>query len=124
MTHEINSIELNRLFNYHAEDAQFRQWLDGAPDVRFVYVCEFGTIWKFTPREWWQFLRKTVNNQGAHDLVLSKALRSRPRNLTLGTDRRISSTDETIRCLNPLDWTIEDWTEQLSCPFAELQSIR
>jgi hypothetical protein len=113
VTPTMNSFELSRLFSQHAEEAQFREWFRSVRKVRFVYACEFGTVWKFTPKEWWQLVRKAANNQGAHEFFLSKAMRSRPRTITMGSDRRISSSDETIRCVNTVDWTMEDWNAEL-----------
>jgi hypothetical protein len=81
--------------------------------MRFVYACEFGTIWKFKPKEWWQFVTRAVRNNGGHDFVLSAALRSRPRHIAKGEDNKFYSTDSRVRCVNPLDWTLLDWTNEL-----------
>jgi hypothetical protein len=83
-----------------------------------VYACEYGTIWRFTPREWWLFVRKTICNQGKRESLLSRALRSRPNHIqiasaAMGGDRKISSHDARMRCVNPLDWTVEDWSNEL-----------
>src|ERR1700735_2676340 len=115
---QMTSLELGKLFAHHAEEAQFQKWNRGAPAVRFVYACEHGTIWKFTPKEWWRFVRKAIGNQGNHDFLLSRAMRSRPQYIqiestTTGGDRKISSFDTRMRCVNPLDWTVEDWTNEL-----------
>jgi hypothetical protein len=109
----MTSLELRKLFLHHAEEAQFKNWNKGASEVRFVYACEYGTIWKFTPKEWWQFVRKAVGNYGIHEFMLSTALRNRPSFIKMGGDRKISSSESGIRCVNPLDWTIEDWTSEL-----------
>jgi hypothetical protein len=105
--------EFNKQFAYYTEDAQFQNWSKGAPKVRFVYACEYGTIWKFTPKEWWQFVRKAISNQGNHDLLLSRALRRRPNHITKAGDRKIYSSDNMMRCVNPLDWTVQDWMNEL-----------
>jgi hypothetical protein len=105
--------ELKKLFASYVEEARFQDWSKGVPKVRFVYACEYGTIWKFTPKEWWQFVRKAISNQGSHEFLLSRALRSRPKYITLGEDRKISSSDHMMRCINPLYWTVEDWTKEL-----------
>jgi hypothetical protein len=60
-----------------------------------------------------QFVRKAIRNQGNHDFLLSRALRNRPKHITKGGDRKISSSDNRVRCVNPLDWTVEDWTNEL-----------
>src|ERR1700680_1469464 len=110
----MTSEELKKLFGHYAEDAQFQNWSNGkVPGMRFVYACEYGTIWKFTPKAWWQFVRRVVCNRGCHDFFLSKALRSRPRHLTKGEDNRFYSSDLGMRCVNPLDWTLQDWTNEL-----------
>jgi hypothetical protein len=110
----MTSEELKRLFGNYAENAQFESWRKReSSGLRFVYACEFGTFWKFTPKEWWQFVTRTVRNNGGHDLVLSKALRSRPRHLIKGEDKKFYSTDSRVRCVNPLNWTFQDWTTEL-----------
>jgi hypothetical protein len=105
--------ELKKLFAHYVEEAQFRELSKGAPEVRFVFACEYGTIWKFTPKEWWQFVRKAISNQVSHEFLLSRALRNRPKYITKGEDRKIYSSDDMMRCVNPLDWTVEDWTKEL-----------
>ena len=110
----MTSEELKKLFVHYAEDAQFHTWNKGeAPGMRLVYVCEYGTIWKFTPQAWWQFVTRVVRNNGRHDFFLSKAVRSRPRQIIKGKDNKFYSSDITIRCVNPLDWTLLDWTNEL-----------
>jgi hypothetical protein len=106
--------QLKKLFDYYAEETQFQNWNTGVAKVRFVYACEYGTIWKFTPKEWWQAVRKAIRNQGSHEFILSKALRNRPKFVTKGDDGKISSSDSGIRCVNPLDWTFQDWTDELA----------
>jgi hypothetical protein len=50
----MTSDELKKLFEHYAEDAQFQNWSKGeeSPGMRFVYACEHGMIWKFTPKAW------------------------------------------------------------------------
>jgi hypothetical protein len=103
------------VFAADAEDARFRTWDRGRTiPWRFVYLCEYGTIWRFGPKEWWQFVIRAIRNNGAYDLPLSRALRSRPRHISKGNDRKCNSSDNTVRCVSPLDWTIEDWKNELS----------
>ena len=110
----MTSGEIKKLFGHYAEDAQFQNWSkDEAPGMQFVFACEYGTIWKFTPRAWWQFVTKVVRNNGGHDLVLSQALRSRPKQIVKGVDNKFYSSDDRMRCVNPLDWTLLDWTNEL-----------
>jgi hypothetical protein len=110
----MTSQKLYELFARHAEDAQFQLRAKATPEVRFVYAYEYGTIWKFTPIEWWRFVTKAVRNQGNPEFLLSKALRRRPKHVTESDDRKIlSSSDDGIRCVNPLNWTVEDWTKEL-----------
>ena len=106
--------ELKKLFAACVEEARFQDWSKGVPKVRFVYACEYGTIWKFTPKEWWQFVSKAISNQGNHEFLLSRALHSRPKYIRKGQDRKISSSDDMMRCVNPLDWTVEEWTRELN----------
>jgi hypothetical protein len=110
----MTSAELKKLFGHYAEDAQFQNWSKReSPRMRFVYACEHGMIWKFTPKAWWQFVTRAVRNHGCHDFFLSKALRSRPKYIIKGADNKFYSSDLTMRCVNPLDWTLQDWTKEL-----------
>jgi hypothetical protein len=106
--------ELKKLFEQAAESANFRLWEKGhISGVRFVYACEFGEIWKFTPLEWWKMVTKTILCQGRHEFILSKAMRARPRHITKRGDNTFCSSDDGLRCVNPTDWTVEDWTNEL-----------
>jgi hypothetical protein len=113
----MTSEELTKLFARVAADAQFASWnKDRIHDVRFIYACEYGVIWKFTPRAWWQLVTTTLQNQGRHDFPLSKALGSRPKHISKGLDNKFHSSDSTMRCVNPLEWTIENWANELAPP--------
>jgi hypothetical protein len=104
----MTSEELKRLFARYSEDAQLKIWnKGGVQGLRFVYACENGTIWKFTPQEWWQFVTKAIRNHGDHDFLLTRAMCSRPRLITRGADGKFYSSDNKMRCVNPLDWTVE-----------------
>jgi hypothetical protein len=110
----MTSHELKQLFTRYSEDAQFEIWNKGrVPELRFVYACENGTIWKFTPKGWWQFVTKAIRNRGGHDLLLSKAMGHRPRHIMRGADGNFYSSNIEMRCVNPLDWTVETWTNEL-----------
>ena len=110
----MTSAELKKLFGHYTDDAQFQNWSKGEdPGVQFVYACEYGTIWKFTPRAWWEVVTRAVRNNGSHDFFLSKALRSRPRHIIKGEDNAFYSSKLSMRCVNPLDWTLLDWTNEL-----------
>ncbi len=110
----MTSKELNKIFDNYAEDARFRSWSKGeAPGMKSVYACEYGTIWKFTPKEWWKCVTRVVRNNGGHDFLLSAALRSRPKHIVKGEGNKFYSTDSRVRCVNPLDWTLLDWTNEL-----------
>src|SRR5579864_5922354 len=75
--------ELNQILAHVAEDIRFQAWnRRQRPGVRFIYACEYATLWKFTPKEWWRFVSKTNQNGGYYDLSLSRALRGRPRQIT------------------------------------------
>jgi hypothetical protein len=103
-----------KIFAADAEDARFRDWAQGRRiQWRFVYLCEYGTIWRFESREWWRFVRRTIRNNGAYDIPLSRSLRNRPKHISKGVDDKWYSSDNTVRCVNPLDWTVEDWKNEL-----------
>jgi hypothetical protein len=111
----MTSEELKKLFVRYSEDAQFEIWNKGrVQEVRFVYACQNGTIWKFTPKEWWQFVTKAVRNHGGHHLLLSKAMCNRPRHIIRGADNKFYSSNREMRCVNPLDWTVENWISELT----------
>ena len=110
----MTSVELRKLFGHYAEDTQFETWSKReAPGMRFVYACEHGEIWKFTPKAWWQFVTRVICNHGCHAFFLSKALHRRPKYIIKGEDNKFYSSDFRMRCLNPLDWTLQDWTNEL-----------
>jgi hypothetical protein len=111
----MTSAEVTKLFARSSEDAQFELWNKGdAQEVRFVYACELGMIWKFTPKAWWLIVTKAIRNRGCHDFFLSKAMSTRPRHIIRGDDNKFYSCDSKMRCVNPLDWTIENWTNELA----------
>ena len=111
----MTSHELNRLFMQVAEDARFRLWNEKRSQaVRYFYACEHGEVWKFTPKAWWQLVTKTILNGGRHDFFLSKALGHRPTHIVKGEDKEFYSSDRSLRCINPLDWTVENWTDELA----------
>lgn len=106
---------LTRVLADYAEDHRFQRWSARfTPQFRFVYAYEYGTIWKFTPKEWWQFVSKTVRNNGNYDLPLSRALGNRPRHITTGPHGRFRSSDDTVRCVHLQDWTLSDWQNEVS----------
>jgi hypothetical protein len=106
--------ELTKVFARYSEDAQFQLWTKGRlENVRFVYACENGTIWKFTPKAWWQSVTKAIRNRGCHDFGLSNAMCNRPRHIIKGANNTFYSSDNKKRCVNPLYWSIENWTEEL-----------
>jgi hypothetical protein len=110
----MTSEELKKLFEHYAEEAQFRDWSKGeGPSLRFVYACEHGTFWKFTPKSWWQFVTKAIRNNGGHDFMLSQALSRPPKLVVKGEDNKFSSSDMKVRCVSPLDWTLQDWENEL-----------
>jgi hypothetical protein len=106
--------QIIKILGTGAEDARFRDWDQGRTlEWRFVYLCEYGTIWRFGPQEWWRFVIRTIRNNGAYDLPLSRALRIRPKHIFKGEDHKCYSSDNSVRCVNPLDWTVEDWKNEL-----------
>jgi hypothetical protein len=120
----VTSEELKKIFGQCVENAQFDAWNKGeVPGVRFVYACELGTIWKFTPKEWWLFVTRAIRNRGCHDLVLSKALRTRPKYIVRGENSEFYSSDIRMRCVNPLDWSFQDWANELSPDRRSTQSV-
>jgi hypothetical protein len=110
----MTSEELKKLFARYFEDAQFQIWNKGkTQEMKFVYACENGLFWKFTPEEWWRFVTKVIRNHGCHVFSQSNALRSRPNHIVKGGDNKYYSSDTKMRCVNPLDWTVENWTDEL-----------
>ncbi len=110
----MRSLHLNKIFADYAEDARFHDWNKGRrPGLRFVYVCEYETVWRFTPKEWWLFATKAIRNHGSYDLPMSRALRRRPKRIIKGEDGKFYSSDNTLHCVNPRDWTVEDWKDEL-----------
>lgn len=106
--------QIFKILTAEVEDTRFRDWLQGqTPEWRFTYLCEYGTIWKFGPKEWWQFVKRTVRHNGVYDLPLSRARRMRPKHIFKGDDHKYYSSSKTVRCVNPLDWTVEDWKNEL-----------
>ncbi len=106
--------ELHRTFVQYAENTGFLDWRDRhKPVFRFVYLVEYGTVWKFTPKEWWLFVTKTIQKDGAYDLPLSMALRSRPKHISRSYDGMFYSSDPTVRCVTPLNWALDDWKNEL-----------
>src|ERR1700722_9331228 len=122
----MTSEELKKLFIRCVDDAQFELWSKSTPRVRFVYACERGTIWRFTQREWWHFLTETIRNHGNHDFLFSKVMRHRPNHITEGKDHNMSSSDVRMHCVNSVDWTIEDWTNELNriCGPADFEGLQ
>jgi hypothetical protein len=97
---------LTETFARYAEGAAFRQWTEErTPKVRFVYACQDDVIWKFTTEEWWRFVTRTIRNNGVYTLPLANQLHGRPKN--------ISSDDNTIRWVNILRWTADNWKDEL-----------
>jgi hypothetical protein len=108
-------LTLTKLFARYSEDAQFQLWNRGrVQDVRFVYACENGTVWKFTPKAWWQFVTTVIRNHGRHYFFFSNAMSSRPRHIIKGADNVFYSSDDKMRCVNPLDWSIDNWINELA----------
>jgi hypothetical protein len=111
----MTSEELRKLFQCCVEDAQFHLWDKGkVRGSRFVYACQNGAVWKFTRKGWWQFVTKTIRNQGAHRFLISNALLRRPSHIINGHDGKFYSSDSEMRCVNPWDWTLENWTNELT----------
>lgn len=111
----VTSLQLHKIFADCAEDARFRDWNNGRdPEVRFVCVCEHQTFWSFTPRAWWVFVSKAIRNKGSYYLPLSRALRNRPRGVIKGEDGEFHASDDTVHCVNVLNWTVEDWKRELN----------
>jgi hypothetical protein len=99
---------LAQTFARYAEDAEFRQWNEGrVAGYRFVYAHQDEDVWKFTLEEWWRFVTRTIRNNGAYNLPLSKHLQS---GLRKSVD---SGKAKTIRSVNLVHWSVEDWKDEL-----------
>jgi hypothetical protein len=109
----MRSIDLTKLLELRAENVRFQNWNSQRSDrPRFIYACELGTIWKFTPMEWWQVVTKIIRNNGSHEFHLSKSTR-RPKFILKNEDGIFQSTDPTMRSVNPANWTLDDWKREL-----------
>ncbi len=111
----MTSTTLKTMFACYAQRARFEEWhKDHLLGVKFVYACEFGVVWKFTPQEWWQLVASAVRNHGQHDLPQSNTLGRRPAHIIKGIDGKFSSTDIGIRCVNSGDWLLAAWEHELA----------
>jgi hypothetical protein len=104
---------LAETFARFAEDAEFRQWNEGrTSEFRFVYVRHDGNLWKFTLEEWWRVVTRTIRNNGAFNLPLTKTLQGRCSKKVSDVEDGVSS-DNTIRFVNLDRWTLANWTAEL-----------
>jgi hypothetical protein len=108
----IMSETLTETFARFAEDAEFRQWNEGRTSkFRFVYARHDGSLWKFTPEEWWRVVTRTIRNNGVYNLPLTKILQGRSQKIAdVATG---VSCHNTIRCVNLDRWTLTNWTDEL-----------
>lgn len=83
-----------------------------------IYVEQYGGWWSFTTKQWREWLLASIADilsQEGYTLPDSKMLRSRPR-LAKKDDpasRWWYSSVSTARVIQPLDWTVEQWKEEL-----------
>ena len=110
---------LTETFARFAEDAEFRQWSEGrTPEsrrrskFRFVYARHNGSLWKFTPEEWWRVVTRTIRNNGAYNLPLTKTLQDRCSKKIADVENGVAY-DKTIHCVNLDRWTLTNWTDEL-----------
>jgi hypothetical protein len=109
----MTSIKLHKIIIQYQQNISFELWISRQTRrPTYIYACEFGTVWKFTAKEWWQEVMQIIHNNGEHEFPLSKALRRRPRSIrecVAGQD----AANSNIRCVNPKDWTLDDWKREL-----------
>ena len=100
---------LAQTFARYAEDAEFREWNESRPArYRLVYVHQDDNVWKFSREDWWKFVNRTIRNKGTYSLPLSKHL---PNGLKKSMD---SCESNAVRNVHLLDWTLDDWKDELS----------
>ncbi len=117
----MSSQELCRLFAAYAEESDFRHWSKKQKPIKTVYAGEYGMVWKFTLKEWWQTVKAVIRNEGVHEFPVAGAMARRPKHLTFDSDGMLKCPDTMIHCVNPRDWTLPDWMHELECfaPAAE-----
>jgi len=94
-----------------ASNAAFQQWSERRGEgFQFVYAGQGDGVWKFTLEEWWQFVTRTVHNNGALTLPRAKRIAD------LGNLGHCGSTS---RYVDLLYWTLEDWNNELRVPSRE-----
>lgn len=106
--------KLNKVIIQYQQNISFEQWLSRQthPPI-YVYACEFGTVWKFTSKEWWQEVIRIIHNKGEHEFPLGKALRRLPKAIRACEDGTFDATNKNIRCVHPKDWNLDDWKREL-----------
>lgn len=110
----MTAAELARLFTTCAVDAQFETWAkERKPHFHTVYLCDYGTIWKYSLKEWWQLASRAVRNNGNYELTECSALRIRPKHILVDHRGEIYCRDLTIRCVSPRNWTLDEWKAEL-----------
>lgn len=110
----MTSTELNRIIIRYQQNLSFEDWISRQTRrPTCIYVCEFGTIWKFTSKEWWQEVIRIVQNDGEHEFTLFKALHRRPKSIREREDGSFDSINSNVRCINPKDWTLDEWKHEL-----------
>jgi hypothetical protein len=102
---------LTETFARFAEEAGFRRWCEGTQlERRVVYVFQDGSIWEFTPEDWWRFVTRAIRNNGLYNLPFAKQLHGPCKQIAIENG---VSADKTVRCVNVNRWTLTNWIEEL-----------
>ena len=103
---------LTETFARFAEDAKFQLWNEGrTPECRLVYACQGGSVWKFTPEEWWRFVTEAIRNNGEYVLPVSKQFKRHSKRIV--DVQNGVSYDKTIHGVKLNRWTLTNWTAEL-----------
>lgn len=93
--------------------------------TRRVYATQYGVIWSFSLQEWLAFVEKTITNDGEYDLDKGgRQVATRPVALFRSARLGFESTRSDVRCVRPLDWSMEDWIDERKEMLEELKQIR
>jgi len=100
-------------FARFADDAEYVAWERQEPAFRLVYACRDGSVWKFTPEEWWRFVRSL--KEGKPVILPNSHIMARCPNFLFKVGyEEFCSNDKTVRCVNLLGWTSSDWKKELA----------
>jgi type II restriction/modification system DNA methylase subunit YeeA len=91
-----------------------------------VYVGQYGSIWSLSAKEWME-LCEEASDTGTYDLTSYKKLTKRPRSIINWRDddgSEFGAADEKTIYREPLDWTADEFLEELRDFPVEAQRVR